>query len=91
MLVLNGDLSAIAANRSFYNTFQVSPIQTEQHLIFELGNGQWSIPQLRSQLEEILASNTQFQDFEVEHDFDRIGRKNMRLKARKMPPLATTT
>ena len=67
------------ANRSFYDTFGVSPVQTEQHSIFELGNGQWDIPQLRSQLEKILASNAQFQDFEVEHDFDRIGRKIMRL------------
>jgi len=54
-------------------------------LIFELGNGQWNIPQLRSQLEEILASNTQFQDFQVEHNFELIGRKVMRLKARKLP------
>jgi two-component system CheB/CheR fusion protein len=56
-----------------------------QHLIFELGNGQWNIPQLPSLLEEILASNTQFRDFEVEHEFEQIGRKVMRLKARKLP------
>ena len=69
LIVLNGDLCVITANRSFYDTFQVSPVQTEQQLIFELGNGQWNIPQLRSLLEEILASNTQFHDFEVEHIF----------------------
>jgi two-component system, chemotaxis family, CheB/CheR fusion protein len=90
LLVLNGDLRVITANRSFYNTFQVTPPQTEQQLIFELGNGQWNIPQLRSQLEEILASDTQFQDFEVEHEFERIGRKIMRLKARKLPKIDST-
>ncbi|WP_414581408.1 chemotaxis protein CheB [Scytonema sp. PCC 10023] len=90
LLVLNLDLRVITANRSFYNTFHVRPVETEQHLIFELGNGQWNIPELRSLLEEILASNTQFQDFEVEHDFDQIGRKIMRLNARKMPMIDNT-
>ncbi|KYC41715.1 hypothetical protein WA1_16910 [Scytonema hofmannii PCC 7110] len=45
---------------------------------------------MRSQLEEILTSNTQFQDFEVEHEFERIGRKIMRLKARKMFKIDST-
>ncbi|KAF3886859.1 MULTISPECIES: chemotaxis protein CheB [Nostocales] len=90
LIVLNAELRIITANRSFYETFQVLPVQTEQQLIFQLGNGQWDIPQLRSQLEEILASNAQFQDFEVEHDFERIGRKIMRLKARKMPKIDST-
>jgi two-component system CheB/CheR fusion protein len=85
LIVLNQDLRVIAASRSFYDAFQVAPVETEQQLIFELGNGQWNIPQLRSQLEEILASNTQFQDFQVEHKFEQIGRKVMRLKARKLP------
>jgi len=85
LIVLNQDLRVIAASRSFYDAFQVAPVETEQQLIFELGNGQWNIPQLRSQLEEILASNTQFQDFQVEHNFELIGRKVMRLKARKLP------
>lgn len=90
LLVLNSDLRVITANRSFYDTFQVSPVQTEQQSIFELGNGQWNIPQLRSLLEEILASNSQFQNFEVEHDFEPMGRKIMRLKARKMPKIDST-
>jgi two-component system, chemotaxis family, CheB/CheR fusion protein len=90
LLVLNQDLRVITANHSFYDTFQVAPVETEQHLIFELGNRQWNIPQLRSLLEEILASDTQFQDFEVEHEFEQIGRKLMRLNARKMPRLDNT-
>jgi len=90
LLVLNQDLGVITANGSFYETFQVVPIQTEQRSIFELGNGQWNIPQLRSLLEEILASNTHFQDFEVEHEFEQIGRKVMRLNARKIPRIDNT-
>ncbi|MBD1846683.1 PAS domain-containing protein [Cyanobacteria bacterium FACHB-63] len=90
LIVLNNDLQVITANVSFYDTFQVLPVQTEQHSIFELGGGQWDIPQLRDRLEELLASNVEFQDFEVEHNFEQIGQKIMRLKARKMPRVDST-
>jgi two-component system CheB/CheR fusion protein len=73
LLVLDLNLRAITANQAFYETFQVLPVQTEQRSIFDLGNGQWNIPQLRSLLEEILAGNAEFKDFEVEHDFEQIG------------------
>lgn len=87
LLVLDLHLRAIAANRAFYQTFQVTPAQTEQRSIFDLGNGQWNIPELRSLLEAIAAGNTEFKDFEVEHNFEQIGNKIMLLNARKMPAI----
>lgn len=84
LIVLDKNLRAITANQSFYRMFHVLPAETEQHLFFELGNGQWNIPGLREMLEEILPKDTQIQDFEVEHDFDRIGHKVMLLNARTM-------
>jgi two-component system, chemotaxis family, CheB/CheR fusion protein len=84
LIVLNLDLKAITANHAFYKTFQVPQIQTEQHSIFELGNGQWNIPQLRSLLLEILNNDATFKDFEVEHEFEQIGHKVMLLNARRM-------
>ena len=50
--------------------------------IFELGNGQWDIPDLRRQLEKVLPEKQSFEDYEMEHDFPDIGRKRMRLNAR---------
>jgi len=88
LLVLNLDLEVLTANHSFYETFRVLPSQTEQRLIFDLGNGQWNMPQFRSLLEEIMADNAQHhQNFQLEHDFEQIGRKTMLLNVRKMPPL----
>jgi two-component system, chemotaxis family, CheB/CheR fusion protein len=84
LIVLNLDLKAISANHAFYQTFQVPPIKTEEYSIFELGNGQWDIPQLRSLLLDILKNNTTFNKFEVEHEFEQIGHKVMLLNARKM-------
>jgi two-component system CheB/CheR fusion protein len=84
LIVLGGDLRAITANQSFYRMFQVAPAETEQRLIFELGNGEWNIPKLREMLEDILPKDIQLEDFEVEQNFARIGHKIMLLNARTM-------
>lgn len=82
-LILDKDLRVMAANESFYNTFQVDPKETENKLVYELGNGQWNIPALRKLLEDILPQNTFFKGFEVTHVFPHIGRKVMLLNARQ--------
>ncbi|HEY9697568.1 MAG TPA: chemotaxis protein CheB [Trichocoleus sp.] len=84
LLVLDSDLRVVTANSAFYQTFQVAQPQTEECLIFELGNGQWDIPQLRSLLEAVLVEDRQFQNFEVEHEFEQIGQRTMLLNARKI-------
>lgn len=82
-LILDKDLRVMAANESFYRTFQVDPKETEGKLVYELGNGQWDIPALRKLLEDILPQNTFFKGFEVAHEFPHIGRKVMILNARR--------
>jgi two-component system CheB/CheR fusion protein len=81
LLVLESDFRVNTANRAFYDTFQVVLPETAQTPLFELGNGQWNIPGLRSLLEDVLSNNTSLQNFEVEHDFERIGHKVMLLNA----------
>jgi two-component system CheB/CheR fusion protein len=84
LIVLDGDLRVISANRSFYQTFQVTPEETEGQLIYDLGNHQWDIPSLHTLLDEIILHNTVFQDYEVEHTFPTIGQKTMLLNARRV-------
>ncbi|MCX5891976.1 MAG: PAS domain-containing protein, partial [Deltaproteobacteria bacterium] len=84
LIVLNGDLKVVSANDSFYRTFQVSPQETENQRLYDLGNRQWDIPRLRELLEGILLNNQQFQDFEVEREFPGIGCRTMLLNARRL-------
>jgi formate hydrogenlyase transcriptional activator len=84
LVVLDSDLKVVKANLSFYQTFKVKPEATEGVLIYDLGNGQWNIPKLRELLEGILPQNSTFNDFEVEHNFETIGRKIMHLNARRI-------
>ncbi|MFH1171636.1 MAG: PAS domain-containing protein, partial [bacterium] len=84
VLILDKELRVIAANESFYRTFQVDQKETEDASIYELGNGQWDIPALRKLLEEILERNTFFKGFEVSHIFPDIGQKVIMLNARQI-------
>lgn len=84
ILILDKDLRVMAANEPFYRTFQVEPKDTENKVVYELGNGQWNIPTLRKLLEDILPKNTFFKGFEVAHEFPFIGRKIMILNARQI-------
>lgn len=81
LVILNQNLQVMKANRTFYETFQASPEETEGRLIYDLGNGQWNIPKLRELLENILPARSTFRDFEVTHDFEHVGRKVMLLNA----------
>ncbi|MCL5037594.1 MAG: ATP-binding protein [Chloroflexi bacterium] len=84
LVILGADFRVISANRSFYQAFKVSQEETENRFIYDLGNRQWDIPELRELLEEILSENITFEDFEVEHDFETIGRRVMMLNARRI-------
>ncbi|MEP7207084.1 MAG: PAS domain S-box protein [Casimicrobiaceae bacterium] len=84
LLVLDKGLHVKMANPSFLRTFRASKGETEGQLLYELGNGQWDIPELRRLLEDIIPQHTEFRDFEVTHDFPAIGRRTMLLNARKL-------
>jgi two-component system CheB/CheR fusion protein len=81
LVILNQNLQVVKANKSFYESFQSAHKETEGRLIYDLGNGQWNIPKLRELLENILPAHSTFRDFEVTHEFDRVGRKVMCLNA----------
>ena len=84
LLVLTADLRVQVANPAFYHTFQVHPAETEGQLIYQLGNGQWDIPALRTLLEELLPHNTVFNDYKVTHTFEQVGPRTMLLNARRL-------
>ncbi len=84
VLILDRNLSVMAANEPFYKTFQVEIGDTEDKHVYKLGNGQWDIPALRKLLEDILPKNSFFKGFEVTHEFPVVGRKVIILNARQI-------
>lgn len=83
-LILDHNLRVISANKVFYHNFVVRSAQTENQLLYELGNGQWNISELRRLLEEILPKKKIVKDYEVRHVFETIGERTMLLNARQI-------
>jgi two-component system CheB/CheR fusion protein len=84
VLALDHNLIVEAANGAFFRMFKVRAKETLNRRIYELGDGQWDIPKLRTLLEDILPHNATFEKFAVEHSFPGIGPKRMLLNARRM-------
>jgi two-component sensor histidine kinase len=82
LIVLDKDLRVVAASRSFYVKFMTAPDDIQGKHFYELGDGAWDIPQLRLLLEKILPDHDAMDEYEVEHEFPRIGRRVMLLNAR---------
>jgi two-component sensor histidine kinase len=84
VLVLDKDLRVIAASRSFYSAFKVSPEETQGRLLYALGDGQWDIPKLRVLLEKIIPERGVMEGYEVEHEFLGLGSRTICLNARQV-------
>jgi chemotaxis protein methyltransferase CheR len=84
MLVLDEKLRVVAASRAFYSRFKVSIDDTRGQLFYELGDGQWDIPDLRALLEKVISEKGAIDDYEVAHEFPEIGHRTMLLNARQV-------
>jgi PAS domain S-box-containing protein len=88
-VVLGHDLRIKTANRAFYKSFHVTQEETDNHALYDLGDGAWDSPGLRALLDKVVSLNHSVEEVEVEHTFPTIGRKTMLLNARPFPPDGT--
>ncbi len=84
LLVLDPDLRVVRANDCFYQTFELTPAQIERQSMFEMGNGAWDLPSLRSLLENVLDRDTELQDFEVTQTLSPQSTRILLFNARKI-------
>jgi two-component system, chemotaxis family, CheB/CheR fusion protein len=84
LLVLNEQLRIRTANNAFYNFFKLDPEETEGRFLFDLTKGYWDIPALRDHLREILSKDIRFRDFEINHNFPRIGSRILVANAHRL-------
>src|SRR3546814_4830791 len=84
LLVLDESLCVQSASLSFFEAFKVERDETIGRRLYELGNGQWDIPELRRLLLEVIPKTTAVINYEVEHDFSGLGRRTMLVTARTL-------
>ena len=84
LLVLDMDHRVLSANEAFYSTFQIDQQVTLGRRLYELDDGGWDIPDLRSLLDEVVAGRKEIRDYDLDHAFERIGWRSLRLNADMM-------
>src|ERR1700730_12539057 len=84
LLVLDSDLIIRFANRSFCDTFAVTPKDAVGRKLYEVSDGQWDIPELRTALETIISGGKSIEAFEVDRLFPSIDQRVMVLNARNV-------
>lgn len=73
LIVLDADLRVESASQSFYEIFHSTPEATERCFLYELGVGQWDLPELRGLLRGVLSRGTIIDNFEVTCHFPSLG------------------
>jgi two-component system CheB/CheR fusion protein len=84
MVILDNRFMIVSAGRAFYDTFDVTPEAIVGKSLYEIANGQWSIPQLHGLLDSVLLKNKSFENFEVRYGSPGTGQKTMLLNARQI-------
>ena len=77
LLLLDSDLRIRMANRAFYRTFQVSPLEAEGQIIYSLSRGSWDLPGLRDPLDGLSRAPTRFRISRSIRIFRSVGRRSL--------------
>ena len=77
LLLLDGDLTIIAASASFYREFQIEPVEMPKRTLSALGSGEWNVRQLSSLLHATATGAANIQAYEM--DLNREGQASRRL------------
>lgn len=91
LMVLDNNLKVVSANLSFYREFSTTKEATDGRSLFELNNKVWDIPELRILFEKILPEKKAIDDFMVEQDFGKTGKRKLILNARQVPDVTKET
>ena len=84
LLLLDGDLTVIAASASFYREFQIEPVKGPNRQLSALGNGEWNVRQLSSLLDATAAGTANIQAYEMDLNREGQGSRRLVLNAQKL-------
>jgi two-component sensor histidine kinase len=77
LLLLNGDLTLVAASKSFCRAFQIDPASVASCPLGKLGTGEWNIPQLITMLNAAASGFAEIEGYEI--DLNRKDRESRHL------------
>jgi two-component system CheB/CheR fusion protein len=84
LVVLDQKLCVERANKAFYDVFKLNPQNTLGRFFYEIGDGHWDSPELRTLLEDVLPKQKEVRDFKITKDFPGSGNRALILNARSL-------
>jgi two-component system CheB/CheR fusion protein len=84
LLVLDADLRVKSANQCFIESFGIEEDQTTNQLMYEMGRGEWDVPELREFLENILPEKRILRNYVLDRVFPHVGHRVLNLSARRL-------
>jgi len=84
LLLLDGDLTVLAASTSFCRVFHLEPATVQGRRFIELGAGEWDVPQLKSLLNAAIAGAPEIAKYEMDLKSEGIEWRRLVLNAHKV-------
>ncbi|CAN7643949.1 PAS domain-containing protein [Rhizobium sp. LjRoot98] len=84
VVVLDKNFNVTTANNAFVTMFEVNRDDVIGQSLFELGNGQWDVPELKHLIHAVIPKAAAVIGFEVKHDFPSVGQKTFHVDARRL-------
>jgi two-component system CheB/CheR fusion protein len=84
LLTLDSGFRVVSASPPFYSMFKTSPNRVLGHNLLEFGEAPWDIAELREAIQRVLVDGLDFQDYAVDCDLARLGRRTLLLSGRRM-------
>ena len=84
LVLLDGDLTVIAASGSFCSAFGIAPGEAVGQSVFRLHAGEWDVPQLRALLKATAAGTAQVDAYEMDLKGDRTVPRRLVVNAQKL-------
>lgn len=83
LVLLDGDLIVIGASATFVHAFHIDASATGRS-IFDLGDGEWNVPQLRSLLQATASGDAEIEAYEMDLRSSRGEPRHLVLNAQKL-------
>jgi two-component sensor histidine kinase len=84
LLLLDGKLNVVAVSRSFCAAFRVDPATAPGQSVFELGDGEWDLPRLRSLLTGTASGLAAIDAYEIDLESEGRGVRRLVIKAQNL-------
>ncbi len=77
-------MTVIGASTSFCRSFQIDPARVDGRSVFELGQGEWGVANLRSLLRETAMGTADVEAYEFDLDSPALGKRRLVLHAHRL-------